>query len=338
MAKKVSIYDVAKYCKVSAASVSYVINGKNKVSTVTKRKILQAIDELGFVMDTNARTLSTGKSHLIGVFLPLDHTSRAFMQNPFYAEFLGGLESGIASYDYDIVIGCKKNYDNFKNWATSRGLDGVIMLGQFPKNVYEAVKKLNIPVVLIDIYEEYASEFYNVRINDEQGTYNATKYLIENGHKKIGFAGSIKQSLVDKKRYDGYLNAMKENKLPVEDDYYFDAFATFDDGIKTGEEILKRNNVTAIICTSDIIAIGINRKYFESNKKIPHDLSIVGFDDIQDTKYVYPSITTVHQDIYLKGEIAAKTILNVFLKKKNITNLFELNPSLIIRESVAKVN
>ena len=158
MTKKVSIYDVAKYCHVSAASVSYVLNGKKKVSLETKRKILRAIDELGFVMDSSARALSTGRSHLIGLFLPLDDASVAFMQNPFYAELLGGLETGIADYDYDIVIGYQKNQNNFKDWVQSRGIDAIVMLGKYPKSVYEDIKKLHITAVLIDVYEEYGKE------------------------------------------------------------------------------------------------------------------------------------------------------------------------------------
>ena len=83
MKNKISIYDIAKYSEVSPASVSYVINGKNKVSEETRQKVLKAIEELGYVPNHNARSLSTGKSHLIGLFLPLSDTSVAFLQNPF---------------------------------------------------------------------------------------------------------------------------------------------------------------------------------------------------------------------------------------------------------------
>ncbi len=338
MAKKVSIYDVAKSCHVSAASVSYVLNGKKKVSLETKRKILKAIDELGFVMDSSARALSTGSSHLIGLFLPLDDASLAFMQNPFYAELLAGLETGISKFDYDIVIGYQKNTNDFKSWVRSRGIDAIVMLGRYPKTIYNDIKKLNIPAVLIDIYEEYAKEFYNIRIHDEEGMYKATKYLIENGHKQIGFVGAKNKTLVDFMRYKGYKKAMLEANLKVDESMYFEAFATFDDGVRVAEEIIQKQNVTAVVCTGDITAIGIIRKYGELKKTIPDDLSIVGFDDIQVSQFVYPGVTTVRQDIRLKGELASKVIIENLVKKKTMVKTITLDPALVIRESVKKVN
>lgn len=338
MTKKVSIYDVAKYCHVSAASVSYVLNGKKKVSLETKKRILKAIDELGFVMDNSARALSTGRSHLIGLFLPLDDASLAFMQNPFYAELLAGLETGISSYDYDIVIGYQKNTSDFKDWVISRGIDAIVMLGRYPITIYKDIKKLSIPAVLIDVYEEYANEFYNIRIHDEDGMYKATRYLIENGHTKIGFVGAKNKTLVDFMRYKGYIRAMHEANLNVDDSMYFEAFATFDDGVKIAEEILKRKNVTAVVCTGDITAIGIIRKYGELKKSVPEDLSIVGFDDIQVSQFVYPGVTTIRQDIRLKGELASQAIIKDLKKKKTTIKTITLDPVLVIRESVKKVN
>lgn len=338
MTKKVSIYDVAKYCHVSAASVSYVLNGKKKVSVDTKKRILKAIDELGFVMDNSARALSTGRSHLIGLFLPLDDASLGFMQNPFYAELLAGLETGISNYDYDIVVGYQKNTNDFKDWVMSRGIDAIVMLGRYPISIHNNIKKLGIPAVLIDVYEEYASEFYNIRINDEDGIYKATRYLIDNGHTKIGFVGSKSKTLVDYMRYKGYVRAMEEANLSTNESMYYEAFATFDEGVRIGEEILKRNNVSAVVCTGDITAIGIVRKYGELKKSVPEDLSIVGFDGIQASQFVYPGITTIRQDIRLKGELAAQAIINDLKNKTTTAKTIILDPILIIRESVKQVN
>lgn len=337
MKKKISIYDIAKYSNVSPAAVSYVINGVNKVSDATRQKVLAAIDELGYVPDHNARTLSTGKSHLIGLFLPLNDASIAFLQNPFYVEFIGGLEQGIANHDYDIVIGCRKNQYNFKDWAQSRGLDGVVMLGTYPQNVYDDIKKLNIPVALTDIYEDYSSEFHNIRIDDEKGAYIATKHLIDNGHKKIGFVGCRDLSLVDKQRYNGYVKAMKEHNLEINEDAFYHCFATFDDGVKVADNIMIKQNVTAIVCSADIIAIGIIRRYIEKGRKVPDELSIVGFDDIQDAKYIYPGLTTIHQDIGKKGKLAAEVILKNLRDNCNSSTLVVTEPTLVERESVKKI-
>ena len=337
MKNKLSIYDIAKYSEVSPASVSYVINGKNKVSEETRQKVLKAIEELGYVPNHNARSLSTGKSHLIGLFLPLSDTSIAFLQNPFYAEYIGGLEKGIIDADYDIVIGGLKNEHDFERWIRSRNLDGVVMLGKYPRKVYDDIKKINIPVVLTDVYEEYSNEFHNIRINDELGMYLSTKYLIEKGHKKVGFIGFKEISLVDENRFKGYKKAMDEYGFEIKDDYLFTTLATFDDGYKIADEIIKRKSVTAVACSADIIAIGIIKRYKELGKNIPDDLSIVGFDDIQDSKYIYPGLTTIHQDIGLKGEKAMNIILDSLRNNTHNKILINLEPYLVERDSVKEV-
>ena len=337
MKNKISIYDIAKYSNVSPASVSYVINGKNKVGEETRQKVLKAIEELGYVPNHNARSLSTGKSHLIGLFLPLSDTSVAFLQNPFYVEYIGGLEKGIMDADYDIVISGLKNEHDFERWARSRNLDAVVMLGKYPKKVYDDIKKLNIPVVLTDVYEEYSNEFHNIRINDEKGMYLSTKYLIEKGHKEIGFIGFKEISLVDEKRFNGYKKAMKEYNITIKEEFLFTSLATFDDGYRIADEIIKRNSVTAVACSADIIAIGIIKRYKELGKNIPDDLSIVGFDDIQDSKFIYPGLTTIHQDIGLKGEKSISIILEILHKNMHKTVNVNLEPYLIERESVKEL-
>lgn len=337
MKRKTSIYDIAKYIEVSPTTVSYVINNKGKVSWETRQKVLKAIEELNFVPDTTARSLSTGKSHLIGLFLPLDNAAIAFTQNPFYVEFLSGLELGIADYDYDIVIGCQRNANNFGEWVHSRGLDGAIMLGRYPEKTYQKIKKLNIPIVLIDVYEEYPEKFYNIRIDDKKGMYDATKYLIDHGHKRIGFVGAPSRNMIDYNRYLGYQQAMQEAELTIENGYLFDEFSTFDGGLNTGKQIIERKNVTAVVCCSDIVAIGIIRKFNECNINIPEELSIIGFDDIQDAKFIYPGLTTIRQDIRLKGELAARTIINHFNHTQAADHLVTLDLKLVERESVKKL-
>ena len=337
MKRKISIYDIAKYSNVSPAAVSYVINGKKKVSDATREKVLQAIKELNYVPDHTARSLSTGKSHLIGLFLPLSETSDAFLSNPFYVEFIGGLSKGIAGHDYDIVIASLKNENNFIDWAKSRAVDGIVMLGKYPKKIYDDIKELNIPVVLTDVYEDYSSEFHNIRVNDEDGMYLATKHLIDLGHKEIGFVGAWDISLIDYQRYLGYLKAMKEANLTVNDEHLFFSFATFDYGQKAADEIIKRNNVSAVVCSADIISIGIIRRYIEHGRKVPDDLSIVGFDDIQDSKFIYPSLTTIKQDIALKGAKAAEIIVRNINESCLSSSLTVLDTKLVIRESTKEV-
>lgn len=337
MKNKISIYDVAKKAGVSCASVSYVVNGVNKVSEKTKAKILRCIDELGYIPDNGARYLTTGRSHYVGLLLPT-FASVAFEQNPFYGEFIGGLEEVLSAHDYDLVVsGVKENRD-YRSWFMSRSFDAVVLLGKYPKAVYDAIKKMNIPTVLIDVYEEYAKRFNNIRINDKEGTYLATKYLIEQGHTNIGFiSGDASRSMLDKKRFEGFEMAMLEINLPIREENIYSTVATFDGGHSIAKQIMENTDMTAIVCAADILAIGIMRYYIENGKKLPEALSIVGFDDIRDCAYVYPGLTTVHQDIRLKGSMAADILIDSLNNPDAAKKSIELQPYLVVRQSVKKI-
>ena len=331
---KVSIYDIAKYLGLSPATVSYVINGVDKVSEVTKQKVLKAIDELGYVPNYTARTLSTGKSHLIGILLPLDDASIAFLQNPFYVEFIGGFEKGMLGYNYDLVIGVTKTQDDLKEWVLRRDLDGLVIIGTCPKNIYSELKRLNIPIVLIDDYSDDANAFNNISSNDEQGMYLATRYLINSGHKNIGFIGKPESYLIDMRRFEGYKKAMEEDHLEIKDDNIYRINATFNDGYEIGEELINKKELTAIVCSADILAIGIMKKIKELGYDVPKDLSIMGYDDISYANFVYPGLSTIRQDISEKGSRAAEILIDKLENDRRGKVTINMEPVLVIRESV----
>ncbi len=334
MSEKVSIYDIAKHLNISPATVSYVINGVDKVSKKTKEEVLKAIDELGYVPNYSARAVATGKTHLIGVILPVDNASIAFLQNPFYVEFLGGFEKAIENYNYDICIAVYKKETDVKEWIKKRGLDGLAMLGSYEKKVLDSIKDTSIPIVLTDEYSDLKSDFNLVKSSDEDGMFEATKYLIDNGFNRIGFVGYPSKYPVDKYRYKGYLKALKEAKIEYKDEYLYETGATFDEGYSIGEKIISNNNVDAIVCSGDILAIGIMKKIMELGFDIPSDLSIIGYDDIQDANFVYPGLTTVHQDIFEKGYRSAQILIDILENNRKGTSSINLKPYLVKRNSV----
>ena len=337
MSRKTTIYDIARYLKISPASVSYVINGVDKVSKETKEKVLAAIKELGYAKDTNAVYLSTGKSNTVALFLPWDDLSLAFSQNPFYGEFLGSLSKRIQRRGFDLLLEPLIETKDFARWIKTKALRGIIMLGKFPVEYYKAIKSLDIPAVLVDVFEDYASEYTTLRINDADGSYIATQYLIERGHKNIGFlSGNIETSEVDNRRYVGYSAALKDHDLPIKKEYLFQCEPTFDAGLKMSKEIMENSDITALVCAADILAMGVMRGYYESNKRIPEDLSIIGFDDIQSAKLVYPALTTIKQDIMEKGRLASKLLIDAINGNDKEIKHLVMQPTLIVRESVIK--
>lgn len=343
MERKITIRDVARHAGVSAASVSYVLNDVDKISPETKERILKSIDELGYQPSLTARCLSSGSSKLIGISLPItekgDIPGVLLENNPFFGEFISGIESVTREKGYDILISGVSTNEQYKDWIHRRKLDGIIMLGVYPKSIFEEIQNLNIPIVLTDAYEEYAKQFHRVMVEDELGGYLATKHLLELGHKKIALAiGSVIKSHVNFNRYQGYKRALEEAEIEIDPSLLFEDHVTFHGGHRIGLKMIEENcKATAVFAIADIMAIGIMKAYTESGKKLPQDLSIVGFDNIKFGNYTIPGLTTMSQDIILKGKESAKMILDDLERGRRTNSSITLKPVLMERESTMRI-
>lgn len=338
--KKTGIKDIAKYCNVSVATVSYVINGVDKVSKEKRKLVLDAIEKLNYNPDLNARALSKGESKLIGILLPLveedDQVAALIGSNPFYMEFIAGVECGLQNLEYDIVLSSSYNDDNFKRWLTSRNLDGMIVFGSTSKNMYKTIVDAQIPCCLVDSSQNFP-KCLNVNIDDELGEYLATKHLIDLGHTHIGFLGSsLDKSNVNIERLQGYKRALIEAGIEIDNNYIFEDEVSFEAGIRIAKKIINQNlPLTGVVCTSDILAIGVIKAYNDAHISVPEKLSVVGFDDIKMSSYITPSLTTIKQDVALKGKKAIELLLSSLngATKNNVI----LIPSLIVRESTCVI-
>jgi LacI family transcriptional regulator len=339
MGKKATIRDVAKQAGVSVASVSYVLNGIEKITSETKERILSAIDQLDYKPSLTARCLSKGDSKLIGISLPItekgDIPGVLLENNPFFGEFISGIEYTTRNKGYDILISGVDTNEQYKDWIQRRRLDGIIMLGVYPHSIFEEINKLDIPIVLTDAYENYAADFHRVMVEDEIGGYLATKHLIDCGHVSIAFAvGSIKNSYTNYYRYLGYKRALKEAGIKAKSKLVFEDHVTFHGGYRIGRKLLNTDQkITAVFAAADIMAIGIMKSIIESGKQIPKDLSVIGFDDIKFGQYTTPGLTTIRQDIIMKGRVSAEMIMDDLANGKRTNHSLVLQPELVIRES-----
>ncbi|MCX7922504.1 MAG: LacI family transcriptional regulator [Clostridia bacterium] len=342
MKKKITIRDVAKYAGVSVATVSNVINDINKTSEETKERVLKAIKEIGYQPDFTARCLAKRKSNMIGIMLPLtekEHfTSILLKDNPFYSEFISGIESIARQRDYDVLITGIEQGQSCRDWVNKRNLDGLIFLGIYPEVLFQEFKSLDVPIVLIDTYEEYTSQFHNIAIDDTLGAKIATSHLIDLGHRNIALAtGNIEKSGVNKKRFDGYKSAMEESSLCVKEELIFTGLVSFEGGHNMAKSILEsKEDITAVFAVADILAFGMIKALKEFGKSVPEDISIVGFDDLKMCEYLSPGLTTVRQGIFDKGVAAASTLIDdiEFGERKNEGIILPVE--LVVRESTAR--
>ena len=336
---RVTLKDVARRAGVTTATVSYALSGKRPISEATKRRVMEAIAELDYVPDLNARGLSMRDSKLIGVVVPqTEPGERLMFQNSFYSEVLGSIEYYARQQGDHILIAATDANESYLTLAKQRNLDGIIVIGMYPDAFYQQMKKTQIPIVLIDSYcnDHY---YHNIRIDDAYGSYLATRYMLECGHTRIAFfAGQMKENGVMKKRLLGYRQALEEFQVPYEREYVFEGQIDYASGIALADRLMDQGLPATGVVAADILAIGAAKGFFERGKRVPEDYSLIGFDDVEIAQYLTPGLTTIRQQISLKGQKAVELLLK-HIEDPTLPKQEEILPlQLVVRGSVKNLN
>lgn len=338
--KKTTLKDVAERAGVSKATVSYILNNSNKpITEETRAKVKKAMEELNYVPDLGAASLTNKTSKMIGVVIPqTEPGSQLMFHNSFYSEIISAIEYYARKIGYHILISGTNVDESYIKHVYERNLDAVIAIGVYPDEFFDQFRKIGIPAVLIDSYCKDES-FHNIRIDDELGGYLATKYMLDKHHTKVGFlSGKMKEDGVIKKRHEGYKRALSEYGIPYDKELVFEGEVDFDSGIEIAERIVRDLvPVSGIVTTADVLAIGAIKGFYKMGKNIPSDYSIIGFDDLEISKYITPGLTTIKQDIYGKGRLAVE-ILSKSLEDKNYPKQDIIMPfDVVERESVREI-
>ncbi|SFA81381.1 MULTISPECIES: LacI family DNA-binding transcriptional regulator [unclassified Bacillus (in: firmicutes)] len=321
MSRRISIKDVADKAKVSIATVSNVMNGKGRMSEETIKHVTAVIDELGYTPNMAARNLKTNKSQLFGVVVPTEKKEKLY-ENPFYWSFVNGLESGMRERNYQVILeGINEEAESF-SFVKERQLDGLVIIGTHEgSSIIDKVLALNVPCVFVDSYLEDPS-LYQVMIDDHNGGYMATKHLIDLGHRNIAIITGrpVKGHVIDN-RLQGHMKALEEVGIVFHEEYVIERPINTYGGYSSAQHIMEKYpNVTAVIAFSDITAMGAMKGFIDHGWHIPQEISIVGFDGLFFANFLSPSLTTVHQDIELKGKIALDLLMKQMDGKDVISN------------------
>lgn len=317
--KNITIKDIAKEAGVSTAAISYYLNGKKKLKEETEIKIEAVIEKLGYHPNFAAKALATNKSKLIGFVL----ASGSLEDNPFYSTLLAGMNAGIKEYsEYDLLIAGSFVEENFEkaviNWIKKRGLDAVVFMGLNDKKIIESLNNLEIPISLIDQNNYDLGNLYSITIDDELGGYLGTKHLLSRGYKNIAFIGEGLIGEVTKKRYLGYKKALTEVGIEIKEENLYKTEISYEGGINIGRELMNRKDIDAIFAIADIVAIGIMRSYLLSGFYIPKDVGLIGFDNLKTSSYLTPTLTTIDQNVFMKGKKAVEILFHKNEEKKII--------------------
>jgi len=334
-----TIKDIAQIVGVSCTTVSNVINGKSgRVSAETIARINDTIKELGYVPNMSARSLVSNNSKVIGIINHLIvNKQENFMEDPFHSAFIGAIEATLRENGYYLMLRTVETADDLQTFLRNWNVDGLFFTGIFKDSFYEELTKLSIPIVLIDSYVSHRN-MCNVGLEDYKGGYLATKHLLEHGHRNIAFVSPlIKENGVLYQRLLGYKQALQEFHIPIRDEMILQAGMDVASCLHTGAKIAARNDITALFATADIMAAGIIAGLRQAGKRVPEDISIIGFDDLSISRITDPPLTTIHQDANEKGRQAAYFMLdrleNRTLKQREIilpVHLVERNSVLTI--------
>lgn len=333
----VTIKDIAAVAGVSATTVSNVINGKQgRVSEQTIQKINKAIDELGYVPNMSARSLVSNSSKVIGFInhVVTDKGSN-FMEDPFLSKFIGILEHELRENGYYLMLRTVETPEQFQAFLRNWHIDGLFLAGIFNDDFFKAITPLSLPTVLVDSYARQDG-ICNVGIEDFNGSNQATKYLIDKGHKKIAYASlRIQQEGgVLMERFLGYKSALTENSIPFDPELVFECGMDLDHTQEISDYMVNHPDVTAIVTTADYLAANIMVNLQKRGVKVPDDVSIVGFDDLNICTLISPALTTVHQDMNEKGIAAVDFMLQLLNGDKPVNNERTLKTKIVERDSV----
>jgi len=325
-----TIKDVAKKANTSITTVSRVLNDSpHSVNPRTREKVLKAVRELNYRPNILARGLVKKESRTIGVIVP-------DISNSYYSEITHGIEDIANKNGYTVII-CNTNRLASKALSyikvlEERRVDGIIFAGgtDGKKLLESELKKQKTRVILIG---NHGIDFPSVQIDNTDGASKAISYLIEQGHKNIGFIKGPPKSITSRERLNGYKKAMKDNGLPVKEELIVSGNFTSQSGYEATRLLLcQKTKPTAVFCVNDQMAIGSIKALRESGYLIPDNISVVGFDDIELASYIRPSLTTVSVPMYRLGQMAMSGLLNI-IQEKGVERKVTLQTRLIIRES-----
>lgn len=307
--KSPTIYDVAELANVSISTISRVLNSPEKVNPQTRSHVFDVIDKLGFVPKAEARARALRRTGRIGVITP-------FFTAPSFVQRLRGVASALSKANYELVIYPVDSMDHLQGYISSipvmGSVDGLIIMSlSIEDNDAIRLHKSGIETALI----EYSHPKLNsIVINDIQGGKLVAEYLIRKGHKRIGFLGDIEPSEryaihPVKSRLLGFQQALQKANIPLPEDFIRSCSYTEEDTKKVAQELLSMPEPpSAIFAASDIQAVIVMRVARQMNIKIPDDLAIIGFDDIDIAELV--DLTTIRQHLDESGRLATELLLS----------------------------
>ncbi|MGD0036341.1 MAG: LacI family DNA-binding transcriptional regulator [Bacteroidota bacterium] len=335
---RITISDIAKLANVSKSAVSIVLNNKTGVSEKTRKKILDTIKKHKYYPDQIAQSLAARETKSIGLIIKE-------IDNPYFSKLMKGVYDACSKLGYSVLLGSSElsaeKESEIINALLNKRVDGLIISPlQSEESNFTYLANLlddHYPVVVLGEVKNYSTS--RVDIDNIKAAFDAVSYLIKLGHRRIAHFAGPGHSGHGQKRLEGYKQALIDNNIPINKKYILSVEPYTLSGFKAGIELFSKNCElpSAVFCYNDLVAIGLINALLELKIRVPEKVSVVGFDNIDFSKFVKIPLTTIQMPAYEIGETAATLIINQITNSSALLNEnIILEHKLIERNSCAK--
>ena len=335
-----TIKDVAQRAKVSTATVSLVLHNNKRITDVTRRKVIKAIQDLEYRPSSVARGLVLRQTHNIGFIVTDDHFLKT---EPFYTHIFLGTEFEARGHKYYILLNTIPTVFNEQNclprFVKEKNVDGVIIAGKVPQEIINCLEPYHLPLVFVD-YHPANGQHYAVLIDNIEGGKIATDFLIDLGHRRIAFLGGDLDHPSIRDRFHGYQLALEEKKIPIDKKIIItsEKMTSRDAGIHAAQELLKNSkNITAVFACNDAMALGAIQLFKTQGLRIPEDISIIGFDNVEAGLTSDPPLTTINVPKIELGAQTMKVMVDILENRAKKSHKILVSVERVVRDSTCKI-
>ena len=331
--KGTTMVDIAKHMGVSVSTVSRALNDSHDINQDTRKKVLEAANELNYTPNEMARSLVKQTNNTIAAIIP-------DILNPYYSELIKSIETVLSQNNFTLLL-CITNesdvqVDYYLNEMLKKRVSGILLLSTFVKNkaLLEKIKK-NTIVVGVSTSHEGIDQ---ISSSNKEGTYSIIKHLLELGHKRIAFIGyKLYENSILSSRLVGYKKAIEEAGLPFDESLVIDGKPVGYPGYEDAKILLEmKNKPTAIHCMNEYLAMGAYMTICDEGLRIPEDISLTAHDGLKISKLIRPKLTTVKIPVSAMGEAAAEFMLHrITYGKKEERQLLLFDSKVIFGDSTA---
>ncbi|MBR9912252.1 MAG: LacI family transcriptional regulator [Gammaproteobacteria bacterium] len=337
--RRATSLDIAYRAGVSQSTVSRALRNSPLVTPETRQKIQEIARELNYRVDKNAAGLRSQSSKTLALLLFEDPTTDDSHINPFFLSLLGSITRFSSGHGYDLLLSFQQFSEDWHiDYEVSSRADGIILLGYGDYMTYrEKLEQLDNAGARFIIWgpKEEGQPGLSLSCDNFAGGRAGAEHLIQLGHRQIAFiGGNTQRSPEFMLRYQGHMEALREAGIEPEPGLQHEAYNFEEEGCEGVHKLLRSGKkFTAIQCASDLIAIGAIRALREHQLEVPRDISVLGFDDIPAASYMYPPLTTVHQDTHRSGELLVAKLIQLIEGETVQSEL--VTPRLVERQSCA---